>query len=249
MKNVFFIAIAIILTICGSKACCFGVEIDPPYEEKYQIRFNNNQDLQINGTELDVKIDFFSDFTDNACLILSVVKEFSKEDHHIYEGFRDSLEIDNFYIRSYSIKIYNPSNLSSISLYDNIMNGSISPIDFPVYVKNIFINTGKNYESFKIAFPENISSTAGSIYVDIAIVRFNKDIKRKFEMQTRLTYLSYYKIFPDSSVTSFIFTEPKEMNNLSAVHTTEHYSGKCIDFKNVTYYNHRFQRIYIKKQI
>jgi len=247
MKKVILIAIAVIITICVSHSCCFGVEIDPDWEEKYLINFDNTTSWQIsdNGTELDVKLEFFSDFTDDACLILYVTKEIVKDELYLYEGFKDSLEIDNFYVRSYAITVYDPSNHSSISNYDKIMNGLISPDDFPVYVKNIFINAGKNHESFKIVFPESIFSISGNVFVDIGIFKFDNEIKSLFKYPHGATS-DYFKVFPDSSNTSYIFSDPVLIQYLTRVHGREHISDRCIDFKNVTYYNHKFRRLNIK---
>lgn len=237
MKNNFVISIALILTIYIS-GCCIAVK--PSHDYIYPIKFSN-MDWQLNndGTELDVKFEILSDFADDACLILNVEKEISGKRN---EGFRDSLVIDGFYVRSYSIKDTN-----------RIINGLITPVDFPVYIKEVFIHEGINREIFKIIFPKNIELVSGSVYVEVGIFKFDDEIKGKFELlnQWWSARNKYFKVFPDSSNTSYVFTDPPLIKDYTTFHGSEKISTSflfCIDSKDVSYFNHYFnEKIYIKR--
>lgn len=192
------LAIAMSITICSS--CCFQyADVDPVIADL--ITINNNIDFKLNksDTELDVKIDINSGVAVDAYLILNV----SKSMLDYIEGFKDSLRIDDFYVRSYYI-----------------YKASI-PLDFPVYVKNVFLNKGKNTESFKIVFPKSISSIAGKVNVHVGILRSDDEIKNRFETIGRGDNQLYYEVFPDSSTTSFIFTDSYLLKNLSQLHRNE----------------------------
>jgi hypothetical protein len=146
MKNKLVIASTLFLIICIFSGCC-SYATKPKHEEIYPIKFINvDWQLNNNGTGLDVEFDILSDFTSDACLILIVAKEMPSRR---CEGFKDSLKIDGLYVRSYSIKDY-----------DRIINGLSSSMDFPVYVKNVFIHEGKNHESevLPILYPTSSAS-------------------------------------------------------------------------------------------
>jgi len=220
MKNMLVIASALFLIISIISGCCPGDRRTIP-EEKYPIKFSSvDWKMNNNGTELGVEIDILSDFTSDACLILNVAKEMPSK---IDEGFKDSLKIDGFYVRSYSIKDY-----------DRVINGLGSSTDFPVYVKDVFIIEGKNHASFKIVFPETIASVAWNIYVDAGIFKFDDEIKSKFEHSINRNGIDYFKIFPDSSSTSYIFTEPSLIKSFAESSGYEYFNCNYSVF--VTYY-------------
>lgn len=232
MKNNIVTLIALFLTIFISYGCCFGVNIEPMHEEKHLINISNlDYQLYNNGKEVAVKFEIMSDFTDNACLILKVAKEFSSNEPYRYEGFKNSLIIDDFHVRSYSIT----------DSYD-----MTSPVDFPVYVKEIFINKGKNHESFKIVFPKDVASNAGNVYIDILVTIFNNEIKNSLKNIESFDH-PFFEFFPDSSGTSYAFSEPSAITDRATTHGTEEISAKCIDFKNVSYCNFYYRRFYINR--
>ena len=153
MKNVLVISIALFLVIFTLSMCNCDFN---PSEATSIIHFSNSVDFHLrdNGTELDVKLDFQSKFSDNAFLILLVGKEYPT----YTEGFKDSLKIKGFSIRSYSLS------------YDYCINDAGSPFDYPLYIKTISIKRGQNKESFKIVFPRNIASISEVICVEVTVV-------------------------------------------------------------------------------
>ena len=170
MKNNFVVAIFQFLTIyiivhgCDRDPCR-GVLIMPAMEEIESIRFNLiDYQLNNNGTELDMKLYFDSDFADNACLALFVYKRFNSSPSYLpfnAEGFKDSLKIDGFHIRSYTTSFYDDWGIGTL-------------FDFPVYAKYAFIEKGKNQESFKIVFPNDIAINEGKVFVDFIVFKFNE---------------------------------------------------------------------------
>ena len=251
----FVLAIVLFITTGFSNGCgdpCKGVVIKPDHDIRYHIEFSYPVDYQLNnnGKELDVTLEIISDFAENACLIVYAGKAFLSENplpgsKFRYEGFKDSLNIDGFHIRSYSI--YDANDLSS-------------PVDFPVYVKNVFVNEGKSAESFKIVFPDSFEIilqgnwvsglNTEHVFVYVGIVRFNDEIKSKFNFNT-YSHINnpnndFFKFFPDSSSTSFVFSNSGFFESLTTTRVTEKISGECIDFKHVSYLSSYFSRLFLK---
>ena len=174
------------------------------------------------GAEVNVKMDISSQFTGDAYLVMTVGKEYypftiytildqatneyiaTEIVYHpqIYEGFKDSLKINDFHTCSYSL------------ICDN--NFVENPVDYPVYFKKISVIKGNNKENFKIVFPRELVSIPGKINVSLGIGRLNNEIKSRFEenfpgqyelSESDIAYQKlYFDTFPDSSKTSLVFS-------------------------------------------
>ena len=231
MKNNLFLSIVLILAICFSSGC--GKD-EKPNHTPYMIHYDFIgrpywEPWQDKGKEINVKLDIRSEFSDDAYLVLWAEKEYwpytiyhvhdpvmyegamdstvvAKQP--IYEGFKDSLKIDGFHIRSYYIFRH---------FYDDPIDGTFvgTPVDFPVYLKYIRVRKGKNSEKFKIVFPRDLVSIPGRINVLLGIGRFNDEIKSRFEnfpgdyelSEPQISYYNlYFENFPDSSKTSLVFS-------------------------------------------
>ena len=187
------------------------------------------------GTEINVKMDINSQFTGDAYLVLMVGKIYQPYTiiytldqatdkiisaeyvyhPHIAEGFKDSLKINGFNIRSYAF--FNSSYYSSLEVLNSSLEAfAKNPVDYPVYFKKISVRKGKNIEIFKIIFPRELVSIPGGVTVKLGIGRLNDEVKRRFEENFPGQYeLSesdiahqklYFETFPDSSKTSFVFS-------------------------------------------
>ena len=234
MKNNFIITIALFFTMCILHGCHFVEECDPSLNDEYLIQFEDlDYQLHNNGAEVDVNFEIRSDFTDDACLILKVVKEFSRENPKRYEGFKDSLKIDDFDVRSYAI-----------TESGQIITGLNTPVDFPIFVKEFFINKGKNSVSFKIIFPKNIALYEGNVYVDIFATKFNIEIKSSLnDIKSFYQSHPYFEFFPDSSGISFAFSDPYIITNETTTHETYEVGRRCP--KHVMYYTCFFRRLFL----
>ena len=167
IKNNFVIAIVLCLTIYILSMCRGYCKVDWSYPATHLIQFNKQIDYQINGAELEVKLDINSSVTDEAYLVLYVEKEYSA----VLEGFKDSLKIDGFHVRSYHI----PNGCSA----DEVP----TPVDYPVYIKKTSIKKGVNRENFKIVFPKNIASIPAKV-----LLLSNQKSKIKNQKNVRITY-------------------------------------------------------------
>ena len=202
------------------------IEIKSPVE----YYFNKN------GNELDVVLDIESGFSDDAYLLLDLKK---KNDTKI-EGFKDSLIMNGFFVRSYFLS-------------DSYINGGIdTAIDYPVYIKKLVLDKGINKVSFTIIFPRNIDSFA-EIAVNATILRNNYEIKSQFEeyeeyreytmnSENRLRRKNYFEAFPDSSVVSYIFSNDyQKLYGLTLLSKGEgpfiNSSSTCGKFQIRAYYN------------
>ena len=214
MKHITVIVYKLFIIVCFILMwSCSYCKVKPP-DPPTVIQLESSVDYQLDksGTELDMKLEFHSDIMDDAYLILQVEKLCQIYSPAIFEGFRDSLRIDGFKVRSYSIYYF--YNIDSYSI-DTVG----TPVDYPIYIKKLFVKKGKNNEDFKIVFPRNITSNSAKIRVWIGIVRFNDEIKRNFEkFPEKYQYSSmshniannykkfYLNVFPDSSNTSLVFS-------------------------------------------
>jgi len=210
MKNIFVIALALYLTICTLCGCA---TVDYP-SRPYMIVFNFVdrpwwESWKDKESEIEVKLDINSQFTDDAYLVVYPLgKRYCNTTKFSYfESFMDSLKIDGFHIRAYSTR------------YGG------DPEAHPVYFKKIFVNKGKNQENFKIVFPRDLVSIPAAIGFSIGIGLFNDEMKKRFEENFpgnyELTELdkniqnAYFETFPDSSKTSFVFSYPTLLNEIS----------------------------------
>ena len=204
-----------VLTICIFSKCS-SCDIKPPSPySSIKIISPAVYQLNENGTEVDIKLDIHSFVEDDAYLVLRVEKlchQYSSNTPSIYEGFKDSLKIEGFHVRSYST-LYN---------YNGITDTDGSIVDFPMYIKKTSIRKGNNKEEFKIVLPRTLSSINAQVRVLIGIVRFNAEIKNNFEnfpdkykwsVTTQCDHGNfdsypkfYFENFPDSSKTSFVFS-------------------------------------------
>ena len=178
--------------------------------------------------EINVNMIIRSDFSDDAFIVLYAVKEyrpytryyfldtttneieFSHYVSHpfIYEGFKDSMKIADFSIRSY-FQYHN----SLVDAKNGAYHGE--PDDFPVYFKEISVRKGINREHFKIVFPRELISIPGKVHVGLGIGLYNDEMKKRFEIfpevcelyDEDITYKNFYfEAFPDSSMTSLAFS-------------------------------------------
>jgi len=237
MKNIIFlIAIVSVLAICILSGCCFS-DVDPISPDMIKIYDSIDYQLNNNGKELEVKLNFHSDFADEAFLIVKVSK---KNQRGQIEGFRDSLKIDDFHIRSY------------------VVNDEDTYLDSPIYVKNVLVAKKKNHESFKIIFPRNIVSMAGEVIINVGVVRYSVQIKNNFEnhhmwdyWESRNYIPNYFKAFPDSSKTSFVFSDSHWLREFSLMRGNEapriYYDRNC-SYKPGEYYNYGEISFSIKSQ-
>ena len=237
MKYNLILSIGLILAIfpsCCRKSACVDFATPSVINTiivDYQLK---------NGTELDVNLDFHSDIADDACLVIYFVKHYTGKK----EGFKDSLKIDGFHIRCYTSKhIY--------------YHGAGAPDDYPVYIKKIFVEKGKNKENFKIVLPKNIDLMP-YMSIGLAIVRYNDAIKSNIEnfpefpshfhrfyhiTQSEINdyQQSYFECFPDSSKTSLVFSYFPFLINMSYLEGNEApgYYEKCppVSYKPTHYYN------------
>jgi len=213
MKNNFVIIIVLFFAITILSRCGCVVCWDDPVD---LIRFSKSTDYKISDKdiELSIRLDFFSDITDDGCLVVYVEKEYRSvllEDSVVFEGFKDSLKIDGFSVRSYHISNgYYAKNVSA-------------PVDYPVYIKEVSIRKGSNSEIIKIVFPKKIPSIQSKIIVSVGIIRINDEIKTNIKRGLRrlvhkeygtyyaydkyLNYINLFsKTFPDSSKTALVFS-------------------------------------------
>jgi len=151
-------------------------------------------------------------------LATSEVTEDSIVCNSYLEPFRDSLKIDGFHIRAYSQldndSTYVQSYTTTCSRFVKIPFET--PFDYPVYIKQILVKKGKNKENFKIVFPRELVSIPGKNIIIVGIGCFNDEIKSRFEenfpgdyelTERDIAYQNlYFKTFPDSSKTSFVFS-------------------------------------------
>jgi len=251
MKNNVFVSIALSTAICFSSGC--AKKNGDPNHKPYQIYYYNFIDRpwyeswEDKGSEINVKMDIHSEFTDDAYLIVytngkefrqhyiyrtfnlatSEVTEDSIVCHSYLESFRDSLKIEGFHIRAYTV-------YDNDSAYVNGYNTTCSryveipfetPVDYPVYFKQIRVKKGKNRENFKIVFPRELVSIPGIVRIYVGIGRFNDEIKSRFEenfpgdyelTERDIAYQNlYFETFPDSSKTSFVFTNYNLLSGIS----------------------------------
>ena len=173
--NNFVLAITILVIACFVPRCSrskCAIEWPIPATHLIQFKKQVTYHLDKNGTELNVMLDFNSVIADDACLILYAEKEYhllSLDAPVELEGFKDSLKIDGFHVRSYFL----PTGCYA----DEVLN----PVDYPVYIKKVSIKKGANREEFKIVFPRNIASIPGKVMVSAGIVRLNDEIRNNFE--------------------------------------------------------------------
>jgi len=210
MKNNFIIITALLLTVSTFSMCKPYCEVLWNYPAAHLFRFNKSTSYEMNknGVELDIKFDISSDVVDDAYLVLYAAKEHPPD---LLEGFKDSLKIDGFHIRSCFI----PNSYYS----DEVL----TPVDYPVYFKKTAIRKGKNLENFKIIFPRNIKTIKEKVVITTGLVRYNDEIENKIELGLPRDYIinnqiyvgrwhfnNYQKIFfetfPDSSKISLAFS-------------------------------------------
>ena len=235
MKNIFVIVITIcVLSGCAGERgdphptpyMIYFDFIDRPWWESWPDK----------GKEINVKLDIHSEFTDDAYLVVYTNgKEFrlhyeyvtiilatgeAKTDSIIcnsyYESFKDSLKIDGFHIRAYRQIINDSTYINNGNCTGFVGIPFKTPFDYPVYFKKIRVRKGKNRENFKIVFPRELVSIPCKMNICLGIGRFNDEIKSRFEenfpgdyelTEQDIAYQNlYFKTFPDSSLTSFVFT-------------------------------------------
>ena len=231
MKKIFVFTIALSVAICSS--CCFEhAEVKRGVVDLLTITIPVNYQLDKTWTELDVKLDIKSGFNDDACIIVRLEKiyrpYYTIELPAILGGFKDSLKIDGFHVRAYRVLEDGFTNINDVATI----------IDFPVYIKNIYINKGNNQENFKIVFSKSVSA---NVYVYIEVVRFNDELKSKYEAWNGKINNEYFKTFPDSSMTSYIFANSSLFRNLSILDQGEAgtINSKCPRYSYVPlYYNY-----------
>jgi len=225
MKNIFVLSVALSLLFSTLSGCRYHCVIDWEYPASQLIRFNKSTGYELykNGIELDIHLDISSDITDDAFLVVYAVKEYPTAK---FEGFKDSLKIEGFHIRSYHI----PNGYLAEEV--------LTPVDYPVYIKKTFIKKGKNIEKFKISFPKNIASIKGEVVISAGLVRYNDEINRRFAGGNpppsarrgginfeRLMFENYRKLFfetfPDSSKTALIFSDMGSLFGFSILENGE----------------------------
>ena len=245
MKNLFKISVLMaIFAIAISSGCDLTKQSGEPNTSPSMIFIRKFIDRPYwnswldTGSEIHVKLEIDSEFTDDAFLVLytsgkqylpcihyliynTATSKYDKDStvyQSVYEPFRDSLKIDGFHIRSYSV-------FSNINY--NSINGFFvkNPVDYPVYFKKIRVKKGKNKENFKIVFPRDLVSIPSAMSFQIGVGRFNDEIKSRFEENFPGDYeLSeweknlqnvYFEFFPDSSKTSFVFSNFQLLTRIS----------------------------------
>lgn len=242
MKNILVISLVLFFTLCFFCGCAekkgdknptpymiYFDFLDRPFYESW-----TDKDAVIN-----VNINIQSEFSDDAFIVLTAVKEYSpytiyhvydkatnvlpKDSivyhHKVFEGFSDSLKIEGFDICSY---------MQFRHYYDDSVAGTFvgAPNDFPVYFKKISVSKGKSKENFKIVFPRELVSILGKVEVNVGIGRLNDEINRRFENfpgEYELTeqdkdYVNFYfDIFPDSSNSSLVFSNFLFLEEMSLI--------------------------------
>ena len=212
MNNKIVIVIILFLTIYSLSMCkphC-NVVLKWEFPAAHLIRFNKSTSYEMNknGVDLDINLDISSDVTDDAFLVLYAVKEYPPD---VLEGFKDSLIIDGFHIRSYFI----PNGYDATEVK--------TPVDYPVYIKKTTIKKGKKLENVKINFPKDIASIKGKVVISTGLVRYNDEIDRKIELRGLRNYTRkdgtsfairefynyekiFFETFPDSSNITLAFS-------------------------------------------
>ena len=247
MESKYFSAVFLVFSIFFSNGCTKESKIDPnptPYMVSYNFVGRPYwQSWPDKGVEINVNANIYSQFSDDAFIVLSAVKIYSpytvyhvldkttKEylepnsyvhHPHIYEGFKDSLKIDGFDIRSYMQYRYFEDG-GDFGIFVG------TPVDFPVYFKKISLIKGTNKENFKIVFPRERCSIPGEVIIYMGIGRFNDEMKIRFEnfpdvcelRECELTgrdksYANFYfETFPDSSKTSLVFSNFELLEKMS----------------------------------
>lgn len=219
--------------ICGLFCSCSFEAIDPnrtPFEIIFDFADRPLwESWPDKDSEINVNMIIRSQFSDDAFIALWAEKLYSPYtvyhvldttanepamDSIVYhpsicESFKDSLNVDGFFIRAYMQFYYSYVGISD---------------EYPIYFKKISVKKGKNKEHFKIVFPRNLSSILGQVKFHLGVGRFNDEMKKRFENFSEVIELSeqdnvyknlYFETYPDSSNTSFVFSNYPLLSEIS----------------------------------
>ncbi len=201
------------------------------------IRINDIQwDLNENKTGLDVHVIINSEISDDAIILVSCL--YVVNGTH-YEGIKNDIFINGFDIRTYSI-------------FPDFVVINATPVDFPRYMKKIYLKKGQQEEKFKISFAESfdIQRNDKTAFVNVVVARYNDEIKANMESYSSNIndkyYDLYFEAFPDSSVTSYVLSNQSLLEESCVLHNgeSEHLLTGCQiyqgdDYGN--YYHHHIQ--------
>ena len=241
MKSILSFVVGLILSICilcrcGSNnviylggECIMGL---PPLFMVSDVYCK----LDDTFTLLELKAVIHSPIPFEAYLILRLEKEIKREGAFIerYEGFKDSLKIDGFDIRSH------------------LLVDATSPFDYPVYIKKISVKKGTSQVFIdNIVLPKNYSGIA-NLSGQIGVLRIDDEIIKNFEkypegfykiewdnnipefedLPTGEHYLKeYLNAFPDSSMVSLVFSDFEILRLMSFLDRGEYTACECFPEK------------------
>jgi len=149
---------------------------------------------------------------------------------------------------------YYPDGLKYIKFEEGL-----TPYDFPVYLKKIQLKKGKNVDQIHLKFEQRIRSgnwnfPVNDPIISLSVLRWNNQIKTQIEnypfnyqpsLVDRINYNQYFKVFPDSSISSFVFSNAQYLWEMSKLTDGNNlFDDSLRDFLDDGYYNmtHSFSR-------
>jgi hypothetical protein len=230
------------------------------------VIFEISSDITDDACVLISLIDDFVRTDSSTIFIKGYQKGFSISDYSIRTYARmpmDAEYCDAYYTRAFDYNIYPISEESYSGMFINnhkILVDDATPLDFPVYIKKIHLKKGVNNEKVNIKFEQPLEYPINNPSIRLHVLRINDRIKKQIEgypskyepcEYARLLHDMYFKTFPDSSLTSFVFSSHLlmiEMSRLTGDEWRAHYDatglGDLADEYCNYAYNHSFTGVY-----
>ncbi|MDR2927268.1 MAG: hypothetical protein LBV41_03565 [Cytophagaceae bacterium] len=238
MKKMLVVSLGLLVVLCFSCNRDESLKKSVTFQECYEpstLSFGKIEFvLDQQRTDLEMHVEVISDIADDACVLISL-SDGSRKDSITYllKGYK-GYSIDKYSIRSYASWPFD----FDVQYADSVKNHHIylkedaTSFDFPVYIKEICLKKGKNIEKINIHFEQPLEYGINDPIVALRILRINDQIETQIEnypwkyrpsATDKIAYDQYFKSFPDSSISSFVFSNSNLLKEMSML--TE---GECV---------------------